>query len=451
MTKNVFVHAVSWLLIVQAHAFTLSTCTSVVHRQSCSVSETELYGLRTFLKKKLSRSQRPTSDESSSSPTTIVDLPLLHENRNDHAYSDEFLMEADKSLSMTSFTSSSTVSLDFRPITTGRSLVDHPAEVVAKERSTADTITLKRVAEEHWLDRPYVLPPIGDRQLTKLEQEFREMLIHFSKYTQRDIMAVRDRRMRVIFQGVAASFGLPEVYRAFEILFEDYSPLRIAGRLIYGKLKTVMDEAQLERQREVDTVAEMTGLSREEIEASRSAYFQLVVHEDDAATEMTIQQIVDYGLAEMAVELLGFESFEDFVASLNPCEKQKVDFGRLMVGLQSCPIDNPSPECNPATVLLVIARKLGSRDAPARSDNKDQKKMRLNERYNMMVEQFREWKSLVSNGDGRRLEVLRGCFVGAESKDIVEALRVVYLDYSALRMSGDLIFKVMAALVGRKS
>lgn len=376
----------------------------------------------------------------------MLELPPLHELEHEDSFADS---DGTKGWVHVSVGTSTSNLPNSKPSISASSQVVSDEHFIVED--TANVVTLDRVIEKGNLDEPYTLPPIGDRQLTKLENEFREMLLDFSQYTQSDILAVRNPRMRVIFQGVAASFGLPEVYRAFEVLFEDYAPLRVAGRLIYGKLKSVMVEAQLERQKQVDNVVKMTGLSREDIEVSRSAYFRLVVHEDDSATEMTLQQIVDYGLAEMAVEVLGFENFDEFVQSLNPCEKQKVAFENLMLALQSCSVDSTGPECNSATILQEIAGRLDARGPVGRFDNSDQKKQRINERYDSMVQRFREWKDLVPNGDGRRLEVLRGCFVGADSEEIVEALRVVYIDYSALRMSGDLIFKVMATLVGRKS
>ena len=41
-------------------------------------------------------------------------------------------------------------------------------------------------------------------------------------------------------------------------------------------------------------------------------------------------------------------------------------------------------------------------------------------------------------GESRMLDVLRGCFVGDRNEKIVSALKIVYLDYSALRIGGDL-------------
>ena len=49
----------------------------------------------------------------------------------------------------------------------------------------------------------------------------------------------------------------------------------------------------------------------------------------------------------------------------------------------------------------------------------------------------------------RRFEILRGCFVGARNRRNVAALKIVYLDYNALRIAGDLIFQLMSKLTNK--
>ena len=56
-------------------------------------------------------------------------------------------------------------------------------------------------------------------------------------------------------------------------------------------------------------------------------------------------------------------------------------------------------------------------------------------------------------GDTRRkqrlLQVLRGCFIGAENEPVREALRIVYMDVPAMRVAGNTIFRLMSALISR--
>ena len=76
-------------------------------------------------------------------------------------------------------------------------------------------------------------------------------------------------------------------------------------------------------------------------------------------------------------------------------------------------------------------------------------------RFDGMVREFSSWDedaALVERARARNprlAEVLDGCFAGARNPSVVRALRVIYEDYRALRMGGDLVFKLMRTLVGK--
>ena len=53
----------------------------------------------------------------------------------------------------------------------------------------------------------------------------------------------------------------------------------------------------------------------------------------------------------------------------------------------------------------------------------------------------------VEEGESRMLQVLQGAFVGARCQPVADALRVGYLEYSPLRLGGDLIFKLLKRVV----
>merc|ERR1712232_1005147 len=84
----------------------------------------------------------------------------------------------------------------------------------------------------------------------------------------------------------------------------------------------------------------------------------------------------------------------------------------------------------------------------------DTKSSKYNDRYNSMLLKFAEWEPLfqkVDNDDlSRNREVLFGCFVGSRNEAIVEALRLVYTEYTVLRMAGDLIFTLVTKVVERQ-
>jgi len=58
-----------------------------------------------------------------------------------------------------------------------------------------------------------------------------------------------------------------------------------------------------------------------------------------------------------------------------------------------------------------------------------------------------EPESRVEEEEGRLLKVLKGSLVGARCEPVVDALKMVYLDYSPLRLGGDIIFKLLKRVV----
>jgi hypothetical protein len=75
---------------------------------------------------------------------------------------------------------------------------------------------------------------------------------------------------------------------------------------------------------------------------------------------------------------------------------------------------------------------------------------KFSKRYDDMVISFGDWEQYMPEGEGRWLEVLRGCFVGAKNDAVVKALKIVYCDYSALRLAGDTIYGIMVKLIKKK-
>ena len=323
-----------------------------------------------------------------------------------------------------------------------------------------DSNCVHKGEEDASLDEPFSTAS-ANRDLNKLEQEFRDMLLDFSQFTRREIRGMKDPKMKALFEGVAASYSLPEVYRAFEVMFVDFVPFRIAARLIYGKLRNVVIQSQSERQREVHEVVSCTDMSHDQVDANRAAYINFVIHVGEKYDAgLSIQQLVDAGIAQTVAEVLGYNHVDEFLTALGRSTSinDKISFCELMTGLQSCGTGISLAECNAATALPEVARRLTQRQLGEVGDVHDcetsqikplsQKKQRFVKRYDYMVRKFMEWEDFVPRGEGRRLDVLRGCFVGAESPPIVNALRIVYVDYYALRLSGDLIFNLMSAIIG---
>jgi len=79
------------------------------------------------------------------------------------------------------------------------------------------------------------------------------------------------------------------------------------------------------------------------------------------------------------------------------------------------------------------------------------------ERFDEMISSCRQWEddlgcALPEEGgnndeENRLLQVLKGSFAGARCEPVATALRVCYMEYSPLRMGGDLIFKLLKRVV----
>jgi hypothetical protein len=314
----------------------------------------------------------------------------------------------------------------------------------------------------------YALPlHHGSRALTPLEWEFRAMIEYFANYSQADLLSIADPRKRMLFEGVAASAYSPPVYRAFEILFEDLLPLRLAGRLIYKKLKQFMADSVEQRTNEIELVVNRTGLVADtrQIEEIR-LMFVSTASNLNGDSWLTLSQLADTGIiTATATDVLGFDSAEQLLQQLDTKQSGRLTFLDLMGGLWDCANDVCGIEyCNPQVVLHNLLVELNEHPPlPADFNARlDAKRRQYSQRYDDMVSSFIQWQGLLppppvdddENGggktEGRRMEVVRGCFVGAENPKVVDALRIVYVDYAGLRVAGDIIFKLVSTLMNRR-
>jgi len=291
------------------------------------------------------------------------------------------------------------------------------------------------------------IPPIDPATQSKVEREFYTMMRQFSNFTPRDIAAVANYRYRALFEGVAAATTEPLVIKAFTIVFEDLLPVRVAGRIIFGRLGQVM-EASIEKRDYLDQkLKNVAGFTTDQIDEGRRAFSILDV---DGEGELTIEQLVDSGIVETVAELLEYKSFDDFVEKLESDDKGRMNFETFMVGLQRCADDGCHYNCNLNEVFTEIVKMMEPIQEQKRKTSVSERKKRASAKYDSMVTAFGEWEDLVPEGDGRMIEVLRGCFAGAKNEKVLNALKIVYTDYSAIRIAGDLVFKLMRRLVGAK-
>lgn len=301
----------------------------------------------------------------------------------------------------------------------------------------------------------FEMPSIHNRTLTKTEQEFRDFLGEFAHFSERDIQSVPSPRMRTLFQGVKASAGEPDVYRSFEVLYTDFLPIRVAGRLIYKKLLQTMKASQALRREHVERVSLESGLDATEVDVLRIAFLSIAQenHFKDGQSFISKEQLQESGIGDIVIQDVGYANVEAFFDVLDVNSDGRLSFDELMMGLHSYAVETcfDDTDCEPSQVLHSLLMPL-LRDDEKQSHHRilDEKHQRFSDRYDEMIDGFAEFEPTLvatSGETGRQLDILRGCFVGAKNQDVLEALRIVYVDYRPLRLAGNLIFKLMSALV----
>lgn len=279
------------------------------------------------------------------------------------------------------------------------------------------------------------LPPIKRQKLSRLEKEFRELL-EAMLFTDEEMTSITNPRMRSIYEGIAASYYVPEVYRAFEVLYEDLAPLRLAGRMIHGKLQNIMDESKEYQQEQLTQVMSNTEFTAEETLKCWTAFIK--ISGDREISSDCLEKILRQDL---------HSNFVDDVPSQGNPESPFISDGRENLSfaefVELC--FTLSPDFT-ATRLQELLEAPTLRTASPES-LLDEKHLKYSNRYDDMLVKFGEWKEFIPSGEGRRLDILRGCFVGSENPKVVDALRVVYTDFSALRISGDWIFQLVSTLM----
>lgn len=312
-------------------------------------------------------------------------------------------------------------------------------------------------------DAPLYILPSREGQLSRLEIEFRDMLAHFSNYSIRDLYALKDPRMRTLVHGVAASGDDMEVYRAFEILFEDLLPLRVAGRLVFKQLRAMMDRCIQEREQQIERVVQETALDPREVEEARIVFFE-VASKLNHDVYLTPEQLTATRMFHTIHRRLNLDSPSDLVQKLDRQGNRKIGLEDFLIGLHKCAEDQCEIEQNECYALIVVhdlLEEIESMEDPVELETKtskvidrEAKELKYVMRYNEMVDIFKGWKTEVPGlweKSGRKWEVVKGCFVGAENQKVVDALRIVYVDYSPLRVAAEFILSLASSLLGVKA
>jgi hypothetical protein len=316
-------------------------------------------------------------------------------------------------------------------------------------------------------------------KMSKLQIEFRKLLEGIL-YTPKEIESILNPNMRSILEGISASYYEHAVYRAFEILYEDYIPLRIAGRIVYKQLRKVMDESKQYQESQIRAVMDRTGMSRSSIKDCWSIFIQIVdsgrtISLDELQKYIKEPQTMDFILTSSNIDSSSERtqtgdddddsdsisiSFEQLLTSLhninNLRHNDNFDWGGDSNNNNNN--NNDKKKNSMDANILQQALNLNLNSKINLENNNSKKRQKYIQKYDDMIIQFSKWKPLISTssddnddndeGSSRRMQVLKGCFVGSENPAVLEALKIIYVDYGALRLSGDWIFKVVSTLMG---
>ena len=313
------------------------------------------------------------------------------------------------------------------------------------------------------------IPSPNTKKMSKHQIAFRELLEGIL-YTPKEIESLLNPNMRSILEGISASYYEHAVYRAFEVLYEDYVPIRLTGRIVYKQFRKVMDESKQYQESQISTVMEHTGMSRSSIEDCWSTFIQIVdrrtISHDELQNYIKEPQTMQLILAGINNDNEDDDSgtisisFEQLLTSLHNINnlRHNDNFGTGK--------NNTSENSMDGNILLQ-ALKLNFNNRINLDNNNSKKRQKYIQRYDDMIIQFRKWKPLISTssssssssdddddnnendeGPSRPMQVLKGCFVGSENPAVLEALKIIYVDYGALRLSGDMIYKLVSTLMG---
>jgi len=357
-------------------------------------------------------------------------------------------------------------------------------------------------------------------------------------------------RYRTLYSGVQAASTEYDIIHAFIILFEDYLPIRIAGRRIYKHLNNVMDEVREERLGEMRRVHEICpswndisvsvqGDNGKVVEQNVIDYARyiwdtlmdetlLLKHSlDDVPEEeqslqeggvISLSQLVELGIDKVmiqegiirdAVELesimrsAALQEEAELESYYNPKKRRwrgskvqneddekymDMTFPIFMKVLYEC-MQLREEGCNIPTLLQKMEMRISEHHTASGFDDKDistllaekavlsgsssscKKRRRFSDRFDEFVSTFQLWETkflqhnkgsnagsddvdkkteeLQQEQTTRRFEILKGCFVGARNERNVAALKIVYMDYAALRVGGDLIFSLMSKIADK--
>jgi len=288
---------------------------------------------------------------------------------------------------------------------------------------------------------------------SKAAQRFEAMLSDFRLHSDADVNLVASPRYRGLLTGTSAAINDPKVTLAFKVLYEDLGPVRMAGDLIFSKL-----ERELFKSKESSGATNVKALGRDDacVVAARKIFDAV---DADASGTISSQELLESDLlrsiGQCAECTCGKEGsctsvtqFMDEIDKTHP--KGELHFDEFLLASHHLLYEGDSSVSlfgGDDSAEELVDEMLNGREGEIGLEKAD----RYSKRFDDMCSEFDSWdsddsSSKAESSNPRLALVLEGCFAGSKNPPVVDALKILYIDFRPLRMAGDLIFKLMRKL-----
>ena len=287
------------------------------------------------------------------------------------------------------------------------------------------------------------------------------MLADFRRHSSADITLVPSLRFRGLLTGVSAAVKDEQVSMAFRVLYEDLGPVRVGGDLIFRKLERELVKTK-------DAAETVRKLGREDscVVAARTIFDAV---DADASGTVSRQELLDSDLlrslgqcqdctCDKKGNCQSVAKFMDEIDKTHP--DGELHFGEFMVAAHHLLYEGDASLSlfgGGDAVDDLVDQLLSTDEIESHGKNGKERADRYAKRFDGMCEEFDSWEGDAEDGNSsvmtraqernpRLALVLEGCFAGAKKPPVVDALKILYVDFLPLRMAGDLIFKLMRKL-----
>ncbi len=304
-------------------------------------------------------------------------------------------------------------------------------------------------------------------------------------------------QQRLLFKGAAAAAENPMIREAFAVVYEDMGPIRIAGDLIYNTLASVAADAKVAAGSSEPLLLANSGGSGgdnddaagEELVATMLAtsrrIFDLIDADASGALDrgelLRAPELVDYIRQDGEEEEAAVDRF---IAAADDNGDGVISFVEFAAAAAADPTLSAMDEALTSALARTAAEGRGAEAEKENGGGGDGGESRggrfgrkpPGERFDSMRRTCLEWEAALGCApppggdddeaeecdlevleqqealvDGRLLVVLRGGWEIARCEPVTDALRYAYLEYSSLRLGGDLIFKLLSKVVDGKA